>query len=87
MSTILIHRDLQVIDGFVQVPPNKETDKNRVTVVEALSAIAGSEQVYLSQGSGNNRGWKAGAQSTFRLPGLVPGTSYSSDPVDVLSSY
>jgi len=86
MGTIRIYRDFQIIDGFVQVPPNKETDKNRVTVTEALAAVTGSEQVHLPQGSGDNHGWKAGAQSTLRLPGLVPGTSYSTDPVDALAN-
>lgn len=86
-ETIRIHRDLQVIDSFVQVPPNKETDKTRVTVAETLAAISGSERVHLSQGSGTHRGWKAGAQSIIRLPGLVPGTSYSTDPVDTLAAY
>ncbi len=86
MQTIVIHRDLQVIDGFVQVPPNNESDKNRVTIAEALNAITDTTRVWLSQGSGQSRGWKSGAQSILRLPGLTPGTSYSTDPVDALAN-
>ena len=87
---ILIFRDFQVINGFVQVPPNKETDKNRVTTVEALTAIHGSVENYLTVASGNNTGWKAGAHSFVRLPGLTPRESYltatGADPVDTLAN-
>lgn len=86
-ATITIHRDFQIIDGFVQVPPNKETDKNRVTTAEALAAITNSSQTYLSQGSGDNHGWKVGAQSVLRLPGLAPGASHATDPVTTLAGY
>ncbi len=89
MSTIRIHRDFPVINGFVQVPPNKETDKNRVTTVEALTAIDGSIENHLTVASGNNTGWKAGAHSFVRLPGLIPGESYltatGADPIDTLA--
>ena len=83
-SDILIYRDFQIIAGFVQVPPNAETDKNRVTVNEALSAISGSVDTQLSRGSGHEVN-KIGAQEFLRLPGLVPGTSYGTDPVTALA--
>lgn len=86
LSDITIHRDFQVINGFVQVPPNNESDKNRVTVDEALSALAGSDEIFLSHGSGRNTGSKFGAQSTLRLAGNQPGTWFTTDPVDDLAN-
>lgn len=86
LSTITIYRDYAIIDGFVQVPPNKETDKSRVTVAEALAAIDGSAQVHLTGASGANRGGRAGAQSLLRLPGLIPGAAHATDPVDTLAA-
>lgn len=83
---ILIHRDLPIINGHVQVPNNSETDKTRVTVDEAIATIDGSVETFLSVGSGYQTGWKTGAQAFVRLPGLVPGTSYSTDPVDALAN-
>lgn len=85
-QTILIHRDLPIINGFVQVPNNAESDKTRVTYVEALNAINGSALTTLSQGSGNQYGSKVGAQAFVRLPGLIPGTSYGTDPVNALAN-
>lgn len=86
---ILIHRDLPVINGHVQTPNNKETDKTRVTTAEALAAVSGSATTRLSMGSGKHTGWKAGQQEWLRLPGLTPGDSYltstGADPVDTLS--
>jgi hypothetical protein len=79
---ITIYRDFPIINDFVQVPPNKETDKTRVTPTEALGLIAGSEQQHLSLGSGRPRGSKAGQQSWIRLPGINPNQWYTTDPVD-----
>ena len=86
MSDIVIYRDFPIINGFVQVPNNAESDKNRVTVTEALNAISGSSQTFLSNGSGQVHGGKHGAQSFVRLPGLQPGQSYATDPVDALAN-
>jgi hypothetical protein len=86
-TEILLHRDLPVVNGYVMVPPVRDkikdgdkypTDKNRLTVAQALVALPGSFEVYLSMGSGYSRGSKHGAQRFLRLPGLVPGTSYTS---------
>lgn len=82
---ILIYRDFQIIAGYVQVPNNAETDKTRVTTDAALAAIAGSAEVILSAGSGKPTGSKSGAQRFLRLPGLAPGSSYSTDPVEELA--
>ena len=79
---IRIHRDFQIINNFVQVPPNKETDKTRVTPAEALTNISGTTTERLSLGSGRPRGWKTGQQEWIRLPGLMPGEWYATDPVD-----
>lgn len=86
LQDIRIHRDFPIIDGFVQVPPNEETDKTRVTESEALSLITDSETKRLSLGSGRQRGSKYGQQEWIRLPGLRPDEWYSTDPVDDLSS-
>lgn len=86
-ETILIHRDMPIINGFVQVPYNKETDKTRVTADEATNAIADSVVTRLSMGSGKQTGSKFGAQEFFRLPGLAPNDTYVIDPVTVLSAY
>lgn len=85
-ETILIFRDFPIINDHVQVPPNKERDKSRATIDEALAAISGSEEVSLSLGSGKNTGSKFGAQRFLRLPGLKPGDSFAVDPVDALAS-
>jgi hypothetical protein len=79
---ITIYRDFPIIDGFVQVPPNEETDKARVTEDEALTLISGSETTRLSIGSGKPRGSKCGQQEFLRLPGITPNTWYTTDPVD-----
>lgn len=81
-QSIKIHRDLPVINDFVQIPHNKETDKTRVTPTEALGLIAGSSQERLSLGSGRPRGSKAGQQEWIRLPGLSPDEWYDTNPVD-----
>ena len=79
---ITIYRDFPIINNFVQIPPNKETDKTRVTPTEALNNISGSAAERLSLGSGRPRGWKTGQQEWLRLPGLTPGECYATDPVD-----
>lgn len=85
-ETITIHRDFPIINGFVQVPPNKETDKTRVTTDEALTSISGSEVTRLSLGSGRPRGSKSGQQEFLRLPGLLPNASHAVDPVDAVAN-
>lgn len=86
-ETITIFRDMPIINGYVQVPYNKETDKTRVTSDEATSAIAGSVINRLSCGTGKQTGSKTGVQEFFRLPGLAPNDSYIIDPVTVLANY
>jgi len=81
-ESIRIHRDFPIINDFVQVPNNLETDKTRVTSTEALTNIVGSEMTQLSLGSGRPRGSKQGQQQWIRLPGLIPGEWYDTDPVD-----
>lgn len=86
LQDITIYRDFQIIDGFVQVPPNKETDKTRVTETEALALISGSTVNRLSMGSGRSRGSGYGQQEWLRLPGITPGDWYTTDPVDDVAS-
>jgi len=67
-ETIKIYRDYQIINGFVQVPPNLEKDKNTTTISQALSDIAGStEYKVTSMGSGPQTGSGFGVASTIRF--------------------
>jgi hypothetical protein len=67
-ETIKIYRDYQIINGFVQVPPNLEKDKNTTTISQALSDIDGSvEYIVTSTGSGPQTGSGFGAASTIRF--------------------
>lgn len=81
MSEIQIFRDLPIIAGYVQVPPNRDQEKTKTTDEVALDAIAGSAIVRLSLGSGKQTGSKFGAQEFLRLPAITPQTWYTSDPV------
>lgn len=80
-GSIFIFRDLPIIAGYVQIPPCRETEKTKTTSTAALSAIAGSEIVRLSLGSGKATGAKFGHQEWLRLPGIATDEWYSSDPV------
>ena len=79
-ETIRIYRDLPVINSYVQVPPNKESDKTRITREEATTLISGSAVVRLTGGSGPQNG-KYGQQEFVRLPGITPDGWYDTDPV------
>ncbi len=50
MATPNIFRDFAIINGFVQLPPNYEADKNQFLVSEMLTAIPGSYVVTLDRG-------------------------------------
>lgn len=80
-ETIRIHRDLPVINGFVQVPPNTEDKKTSITPEDAQDAVAGSVITRLSLGSGRQYGSKCGQQEFLRLPGIAPNEWYATDPV------
>ena len=43
-ETIKIFRDYQIINGFVQMPPNLEKDRNTTTISQALTDIEGSTE-------------------------------------------
>ena len=76
LSDIVIHRDFQIINGFVQYPPNFVIDKTNVTVSQAYDTVTGSRIIQGSLGSGNCTGSKFGAQQIFRLPAVNAGQSY-----------
>ena len=80
-STIRIHRDLPIISGYVQVPPNRDQEKTKTTDAAAELAIPGAVVVRLSLGSGRMRGSKCGQQEFLRLPGIRPDGWYTTDPV------
>lgn len=70
-ETISVYRDFPIINGFVQLSPNYEPDKNFFTVDEVLAAFPTATTVYLSQGSGRHTGAGFGAQSWIRIPGIT----------------
>lgn len=101
MANIYIYRDFPIINGFVQVPPNKEgkiaypsnitvvkDDKARVTTAEAQAALTGESVTRLESGSGQQTGWNHGQQEWLRLPGLlqVGSAGYANHAVDPVVS-
>lgn len=82
-ETITIYRDLQIINKYVQVPPNAETDKTRVLATDAENSVVGSAIVGLSMGSNRQYGSKCGRQEFLRLPGITPNSWYTTDPSDL----
>lgn len=87
-ETIRIHRDIPSIDGFLQVPPNKEKNKNKGQQIETalnLSPPLGTI-VRLTGGSGRQRGSRYGAQEFFRLYGIAPNEWYDGDGADPVSN-
>jgi hypothetical protein len=84
LSSILIFRDLPIINGFVQLPPCRETEKTKITAEDAIVLVADSKITRLSLGSGKLRGSKSGQQEFMRLPAITPNTWYNTDPVVTL---
>lgn len=88
MSNIMIYRDYPIINGYIQIPPNKEIDKSRVDAWVAFDTIIGSDIVGLSLGSGPNAGSKFGGQRFLRLLPLRTDEThlsrYGYDPQQVL---
>ena len=68
-SDIQIYRDFPIINGFVQVPPNRESDKTKFTPSEVLTAVAGSVRTHLPHPSTNpTTGSAFGTQEWIRIP-------------------
>jgi len=68
-ETITVYRDYQIINGYVQVPPNFVKDRTNTTVSQALSEIPNAvEYIVNSVGSGPNTGSGFGVSSTIRFP-------------------
>lgn len=84
-STIMIYVQLPIINGFVQLPPNTEKEKTKVSGSDAIRMIDGAIVVRLTNGSGKQTGSKFGAQEFLRLPSLTPGSTYIIDPVEIMS--
>ena len=67
---IQVYRDFPVINGYVQVEPNRESDKTEWTVDEVLAAIPGSAYIQLPHPDTNpTTGSDFGAQGFVRVPG------------------
>jgi hypothetical protein len=79
-ETILIHRDIPVIDGFMATPPNEPLD-NRTTDPETFISGTNHEITRLSLGSGKQTGAKFGQQEWVRLAGIRPDEWYATDPL------
>ena len=80
-ETISIYRDIPIVNGYAQIPPNRDQEKTHITGDAAETAIAGSSIVRLSLGSGKPRGSKCGQQEFLRLPAITPSTWYATDPL------
>lgn len=81
-ETIRIYRDVPAIDGQVQVPPNKEKNKNKGVDIDMLAVTPTSPPLgtVVRLGVGNRqRGSRYGAQEFFRLYGLAPNEWYGSE--------
>lgn len=82
-ETITIYRDIPVIDGYVQAPPNLDRNKTRMTADELYSSAPGVfTRVRLTgRGAGQAPGTGVGQQEMVRLPGIHPNEWYDGDPV------
>lgn len=85
-ETIRIHRDIPSIDGFLQVPPNKEKNKNKGVNIELTRSMSPPLGEIVRLGKGNRqRGSRYGSQEFFRLDGIAPNEWYDSSE-DIISS-
>lgn len=85
MSDIKIYRQLPIINGFVQVPPNRPADKTRVSAIDTTDssgAIFISGATVKQFGYAQNTGSKHGRQRFYELPGVSADSWYASgDPL------
>ncbi len=70
-ETITLARKYPIINGYVQLPPNLDADKDSLSVADALTAYAGSYVEQLTMGSGVPIGFKSGAQQIFVMPAIT----------------
>ena len=69
-ATITVYRDFPVINGYVQVQPNREGEKTVHTPAAFEAAVSDSVQMRLSQPATNpTTGRGFGSQEFFRVPG------------------
>lgn len=81
-NTISIQRLIPVVNGYVQLPLNKEKNKNSVTTDRAL-AVSGTKLIRSSAGGGaSTAGGKHGGQEFIQLPAihLALGPTVPGDP-------
>lgn len=83
-ETITIYRDVPIINKYAQIQPNRIKNKTSVLATTVKSSVSGSTYVDLTGGSGAQYGSGHGSQQFIRLPGLIPGSYYDSDPLDGL---
>jgi hypothetical protein len=70
-ESITIHRDFQIINGFVQLEPNYEADRTMFSVADVLAAFPTAFVVGMSQGSGRDTAAGFGQQQWVRIPGIT----------------
>ncbi len=69
LSDITVHRDFAIINGFVQVQPNREGEITEHTVDEFLAAVPGSVETRLASPNTNpTTGSGFGSQTWVRVP-------------------
>ena len=74
-ESIVIHRDLPIINRRIIKPPNDPV--NYIDIADATNPTV----INLSLGSGSQTGAKFGYQEFVRLPGITPDTWYTTDPL------
>ena len=67
-STITIQRAAQVVNGHIQLPPNKAKNRTATTIAQAL-VIAGTTLVRLGDtGGASDAGGRHGVQEFIKTP-------------------
>jgi len=78
-ETIKVYRQFPIINGFVQLPNNREADKTKHSVETVLSAVSGAALVRLNPDTMPNTGSKFGTQEFIEIEGLN-GSNYDNLP-------
>ncbi len=86
-GTIRIHRQIPIVAGFVQLPPNKVRNRADVSSEEALS-VSDTKLVRLGITGGHSTAGLKGVQEYIELPGVpVDEVDHVYNEVNSLQSY